>query len=200
MTVNITDRSDAIELADRLASGYEDLNKIEEKIASLETDNKRDMDMIKSANPVAHEYFKPFFYVSIAAFAIVMFYVPIFAFYYRGLGYQKYMCNLLYLVPFGVVAVIHFVGGLISRGIRAAKNKKMTEDEEYRMHKISERKADIWELEDKQMAVKKELDKFNELIPAGMRNKRYMVRIRTLLANNKAGTLEEAIQKCAELD
>ena len=171
---------------------------LDKKITSLE-------DELRSAFDVDRKHYKPFHYFkktlvaslivlsALSLFAYILISIALFLVKSGELSYRYYPIFIVIIVLF-IFALIHFTGGLLAR----KKARQMNRIEEERIESILRHKEETKDLLEKLKAQRigysEELGKNAALIPADLRNIPDMTNLKRLLTDNKAETLEEAVE------
>lgn len=191
-------REESIGLADRLSEDYSLIRSLDKNIDDLEKQIAVPADIDRQHFSL-FTYFKKYFIGSLitlgAMSVFAYFWISIFNFLIASgdESYKNYPLYIILIVVF-VFALIHFVGGFKARK-KLEEMNKLEEERIYakRMEK-KEQKATLEKLRAQRLECTEELQSYEDIIPAPLRNRLDMENIKHMLMINKAWTFEEAVR------
>ena len=185
-------RAGSIKLATDLALKYATLTRLKDEINDTEFALKK---IEISPNPPRYSFFR-FFWPSFIVAVVVCFFVTfIFAFIAAGSKNYEAGAKLAEIMGYISVPVVLIIGGIIAGKRRDAANEELAAKERTAVRKSDDLQNKLNELRNKQNEINNAVSEVKDIVPASMRNKDQMLKVKTMLDTGKAETFEEAITK-----
>ncbi len=183
---------ESIALAEKLASDFETLGQLKEEIEECEIEIHRNQAPAERPRYSAFRFFWPFLIIAAVVFWVV---------FLVGIGIAVLHSNrdgvyVAEYVGFAVAAIVLAIGGVRAKNKREEYNDKYTEIERNRNQATHVQKMKLDELKVKQRKLQREVDKYNDILPAAMRNKHQMERVKSTIRSGRAQTFSEAVELC----
>ena len=93
------------------------------------------------------------------------------------------------------VPVVLVIGIFIAKKRREAANEELEAKERTLVRKSEDLQKKLAELRNKQNEINNALSEFKDIVPASMRSKEQMLKVKAMLETGKADTFEEAVTK-----
>lgn len=185
-------REESISLADKLGSEYEDLRMIRGEISNCQLDIRRCEPSKNPARYSAFRFFWPFLIAAMVSFWLVYFIGAVIAY----LSLRSEGIFISEIAGFVVLAAVLIFGGSYARNKRDSLNMSLVNQERMNSKKEHDLKIRLDELRKKQIQVKKGTEEYNSLVPAALRNKSAMNKVKMYIQGGQADTFAEAIGLC----
>jgi len=186
---------ESVELADKLSVEYENLRLIKEEISNCESDIRKNAPSEKPPRYSAFRFFWPFLIAAMVTFWVIFFIGCIIVMYASWEVDDIYGAEIAGLV---VAAIVLAVGGTIASNKRDSLNTGLLNEERYKSKKEHDLKLKLDGLKRKQIEMKKGVQEYNSLVPAALRNKATMNKVKMYIQNGQANTFSEAIKLCVQ--
>lgn len=179
----VMSKTESIALLEKLASKYGSLERTQKEIKDLEQAIEKTTTY--QAKPYsAFRFFWPYMvYSAIAAaiFVVLAFVVfPLFSVFIAA----------AYIVPI----VLTIVGAVRARRLRERYNNDLFNSETNRRRKKREDEERLSQLRSNEKSLKKQLEKYDEMVPVNMRNKSRLTMAKRMLEMDKVHSFEEAMK------
>lgn len=182
----------SINLASELANKYAASAKLKVEINDTEFSLKK---IEISPNPPRYSFFRfywPFFIIALIACFIV---TLIFAFIAAGVRNSEAGYALAEIMGYLSVPVVLVIGIFIAKKRREAANEELEAKERTLVRKSEDLKKKLAELRNEQNEINNALSEFKDIVPASMRSKEQMLKVKAMLETGKADTFEDAVTK-----
>lgn len=184
---------DAVRLADYLADKYDSIEKLESDISNCERHILSHQSRFAQERYSAFRFFLPFFIASLILAGISVLYMAVQIIISDGDEFGRTIERITPFVPFIIIMIIHVIGGVYARNKRDKLNAAMDEYEAGREKECEEFQRKCIDLKSRLKTVQEEAAAYNEIIPAFLRKRVGMVRVRKIIESGRAGTIEEAV-------
>jgi len=190
-------RDESIKLASELSKKYQNNEQIRAQITDYEARIERPIEF-----DIKHYTVFDFFKKYLAASFIVTFVLSIPTFMFCAVceflyksGNTEYanshINGMLFLV--GVFALIHLIGGFVARKKTKANNDATDYALRANIRLKQSLKKDVMELEELLFKSQEDLEKYNDMIPSGLRDSSSMNRLKAVLLASKAEDFADGI-------
>lgn len=182
----------SINLAFDLAVKYAKLAKLKDEINDTEFNLKK---IEINPNPPRYSFFRfywPFFIIAVVVCFIMTF---IFALIAAGVRNSEAGYALAEIMGYGSIPVVLIIGIFIAKKRRDAANEELEAKERTLVRKSDDLQKKLIDLRNQQNEISASLSEVKDIVPASMRSKDQMLKVKTMLETGKAETFEEAIAK-----
>ena len=184
---------ESIDLADKLGSIYENLRVIREEISDCEEGIRKNTHDPNPPRYSAFRFFWPFLIIAVVAFWVVFFICIGILLASNGSADGVYVSEFIALIAAVIVLI---AGGTRARNKRDELNASVANYERTKSKKKHDLNIKLDELKKSQRAFQKSTEEYSTLVPAALRNKKTMERVKMLIQQGQAQTFTEAIDIC----
>ena len=184
---------EAVSMADYLADIYDSIQKLESNISNCERQLLSQQSSFPQARYRAFRFFLPFFIASLIIAGLSVLFLAIQIVIADSNEFGRTFEKIIPFAHFIIIMIIHVPGGVYARNKRDKLNSAMDEYEADCKKKSEELQKKCIDLKTRLKIVQEEAASYNEIIPADLRKRVGMVRVRKLIESGRASTIEEAV-------
>ena len=185
-------REEGIRLADYLALKYDTLEKLKNEINDIEFNIKKIQVSPEPPRYSVFRFFWPFFIIALGVCFFVTLIASIVA---ANSSYPNVGMVFAEILGYLSIPVVLIIGLFVAKARRNAANEELAAKEMTLTRKADDLHKKVVELRNQQSQINIELTAYKDMLPASMRNKTQLQKIKRLLEAGKAQSFAEAVEQ-----